>query len=70
MPFEDIAQIVGKSPAAETSKGWGLLAVLDPDVVLRRYEAAVARRSRCGRGALMFRHAGVSVTPVLVNSAA
>jgi RNA polymerase sigma factor (sigma-70 family) len=108
VPFEDIAQIVGKSPAAArqlasrarrrvqgssvepegdageqravvdaflaAARGGdfeGLMAVLDPEVVLRsdirpplRGAAAVAG------GALMFRHTGVSVTPVLVNGAA
>jgi RNA polymerase sigma-70 factor (ECF subfamily) len=70
--YTEVARLPRRlGPAGIASPTTAALAVLDPDVVLRsdirpplRGAAAVAG------GALMFRHAGVSVTPVLVNGAA
>jgi RNA polymerase sigma-70 factor (ECF subfamily) len=79
VPFEDIAPIVGRSPAAArqflaAARGGdfeGLLAVLDPDVVLRSVMRPLVRGAAAvARQALLFSQAAGCVTSVLVNGAA
>ena len=56
-------------PTAETSKV--LVAVLDPDVLLRSgIRPPLRGAAAMAGGTLLFRHADVSITPVLVNGAA